>query len=202
MVNTLTEVCAFIPHGLQLVTAQQTFCNSLKLLLILIILISHFGSNKKYKTQLMQLQPHHLFIYFVQETNPMQAIAVSLTSSSSKTLFLFFLVLNSYFYLYAGLWKRVCFYHILPTLSCYASGQTAEPIGGHPQPAVDVHQVFPGHHLHHFFQSLLCFPVVAFWMTRMLAVHRPSLMWLCSLWCSSLSTLSLACRYCPHYKSS
>lgn len=35
-------------------------------------------------------------------------------------------------------------HHLLPPLPGHASGQAAEPRGGHPDPAVDLHQVLPG----------------------------------------------------------
>lgn len=39
-------------------------------------------------------------------------------------------------------------HHLLPPLPGHAPGQAAEPWGGHPDPAVDLHQVLPGSHLH------------------------------------------------------
>lgn len=39
-------------------------------------------------------------------------------------------------------------HHLLPPLPGHATGQAAKPWGGHPDPAVDLHQVLPGSHLH------------------------------------------------------
>lgn len=44
----------------------------------------------------------------------------------------------------AGFRERLCLYHILPTLPCHASGKAAQSFRGHPQPAMDIHQVLPG----------------------------------------------------------
>lgn len=39
-------------------------------------------------------------------------------------------------------------HHLLPPLPGHAPGQAAEPRGGHPDLAVDLHQVLPGSHLY------------------------------------------------------
>lgn len=53
-------------------------------------------------------------------------------------------LLNLIFFLPAGFRERLCLHHILPTLPCHASGKAAQSFRGHPQPAMDIHQVLPG----------------------------------------------------------
>lgn len=43
-----------------------------------------------------------------------------------------------------GRGERLGVHHLLPALPCDAAGEAAEPLGGHQEPAVDLHQVLPG----------------------------------------------------------